>query len=331
MCATHAYAQVLALAKRGLPACTELPLRIDGFPDSMLLHLAFAAARPADAAEAEELADWLFDRGEMPVLDGADTQVWAKGGVGAFGVFAAQGVRSRGCTFERALFPPYIQKVPDTIKRGQRPCAVNLEVSFCAIARTACATSVWRCCPEPPKSWHGRSIGVNMLGLACAGAGSGRAAAALRGGPARSVEQWCRRCGAVEQGAGQGGRAGHGCSRSKAERGASVCVCKWGDGVLPKTVWGKLLMRLGQCQLTQINWGSGGESQRAREVFVHSLHLPHVGTAGTVCSGAAAGAADPAALRVHCGQPASRTQAQVGAALCVWACGVSAGSSTRAN
>lgn len=44
-------------------------------PTGVLQYAAFVEAVPGDAVEAAELADWLFDRGQFPRLDGVDTEL----------------------------------------------------------------------------------------------------------------------------------------------------------------------------------------------------------------------------------------------------------------
>ena len=46
-----------------------------GLPEGCVEYAAYMDAEPADAAEAEELAEWLFRRRVCPVLDGVDTQL----------------------------------------------------------------------------------------------------------------------------------------------------------------------------------------------------------------------------------------------------------------
>ena len=53
----------------------DFPLRMQGLPQGVIQYAAYMDAEPADAAEAAELADWLFGRGQFPKLDGVDMEL----------------------------------------------------------------------------------------------------------------------------------------------------------------------------------------------------------------------------------------------------------------
>jgi hypothetical protein len=60
--------------RRGIPTQESFSLRVDALPAGLLPYLAFLAARPTSAEEVEELAGWLFDQGDLPLLDGISTE-----------------------------------------------------------------------------------------------------------------------------------------------------------------------------------------------------------------------------------------------------------------
>jgi hypothetical protein len=62
---------------RGIPTQESFSLRMDALPAGLLPYLAFLGARPTSAAEVEDLAGWLFDQGELPLLDGISTEALA--------------------------------------------------------------------------------------------------------------------------------------------------------------------------------------------------------------------------------------------------------------
>ena len=51
------------------------PLRMGALPGGAVEYAAFMDAEAADAAEASELADWLFGKRQFPRLDGVDTEL----------------------------------------------------------------------------------------------------------------------------------------------------------------------------------------------------------------------------------------------------------------
>jgi histone-lysine N-methyltransferase SETD3 len=78
---------------RGLPLQESFPLRIDSLPGGLLPYLAFLLAQPSNPDEVEELAGWLFDKGELPVLDGQDLKLLALQGLANRCQAALQGMR----------------------------------------------------------------------------------------------------------------------------------------------------------------------------------------------------------------------------------------------
>ena len=51
------------------------PVRMGALPGGIVAYAAYMDAEPSDAAEAAELADWLFGRQQFPKLDGVDTEL----------------------------------------------------------------------------------------------------------------------------------------------------------------------------------------------------------------------------------------------------------------
>ena len=55
-------AKVACLRQYGAEAAREFPLRLDAFPQALLLFAAFQGARPSDAAEVMALGKQLFEK-----------------------------------------------------------------------------------------------------------------------------------------------------------------------------------------------------------------------------------------------------------------------------
>ena len=66
---------------RGIPLQQSFALRIDSLPAGLMPYLAFMLAQPSNPQEVGELAGWLFERGELPVLDGQDLELLALQGL----------------------------------------------------------------------------------------------------------------------------------------------------------------------------------------------------------------------------------------------------------
>ena len=68
-----------ALIRRGLPEIDTFGLLIDALPAGLLPYAAFCSARASNssAAAVEQLAVQLFDRGELPDIDGVSSEVIA--------------------------------------------------------------------------------------------------------------------------------------------------------------------------------------------------------------------------------------------------------------
>lgn len=68
-----------SLAARGLPSMESFGLLIDALPSGLLPYAAFCTARPknATAADIEQLAVQLFDRGQLPDIDAVSSELIA--------------------------------------------------------------------------------------------------------------------------------------------------------------------------------------------------------------------------------------------------------------
>ncbi|GIL70656.1 hypothetical protein Vretimale_3761 [Volvox reticuliferus] len=131
--------KVEALARHGLPAELEFPLKLEGLPGGLLQYLALLDARPKVAQETYDLASLLFEGGTFPLLDGEDTLA-----------LALRGLSSR-CTAALKAYPTSME-IDQALAAGAVAAVANRQQRGPRRAAAATTTTVTRPIAGPPTS-----------------------------------------------------------------------------------------------------------------------------------------------------------------------------------
>ncbi|GLI58716.1 hypothetical protein VaNZ11_000469 [Volvox africanus] len=131
--------KVAALARHGLPAELEFPLKLEGLPEGLLQYLALLDARPKVAQETYDLASLLFEGGTFPLLDGEDTLA-----------LALRGLSSR-CTAALKAYPTSVE-VDQALAAGAAAVVANRQQRGPRRAAVASPISPTRPIDVPPTS-----------------------------------------------------------------------------------------------------------------------------------------------------------------------------------
>ncbi|GIL47050.1 hypothetical protein Vafri_3880 [Volvox africanus] len=120
--------KVAALARHGLPAEVEFPLKLEGLPEGLLQYLALLDARPKVAQETYDLASLLFEGGTFPLLDGEDTLALALRGLSSR-CTAALKAYPTSMEVDQALAAGAAAAVANRQPRGPRRAAIASTIS----------------------------------------------------------------------------------------------------------------------------------------------------------------------------------------------------------